>query len=207
MSTRWFVRATGQGDRAESSRLSLVRGADRARATVLAPGIGSQNGERVLRVPRRVRDARVSAIYSRPVARGGKRSGRWSKTVVALPVLVVVTTLGACGTAPSAREAPQADGRLTAPALAWLVDELVDGDASSAEPMTESELGTLGEDSMGVNLRFRPSEGDDGELVQLFVAPWVSRGMREYRSVRACANVRRTAEVTALPGSGDGLPR
>ena len=105
-----------------------------------------------------------------------------------MAVLVVGTAVGSCGGPGRSPGARDSVGRLTAPALAWLVDEHVEGEASSAEPMTASTLGRLGEGAVGVRLRFRPSEGDDGELVQLFVAPWSSPGMREYRQVRSCAS-------------------
>ena len=54
--------------------------------------------------------------------------------------------------------------------------------------MIASVLGRLGEDAVGVRLRFRPSGGEDGELVQVFVASWASPGMREYRPVRSCGS-------------------
>ncbi len=104
-----------------------------------------------------------------------------------LAVVVVATTLSSCGAAQHSPGAGESDGRLTAPALAWLVDQHIAGEASSAGPMAAETLGRLGEDAVGVRLRFRPSEGYDGELVQLFVAPWASPGMREYRDASFCA--------------------
>ncbi|WP_231251666.1 hypothetical protein [Nocardioides furvisabuli] len=109
-------------------------------------------------------------------------------SALALAVLISGAALGSCGADRHPPGAAEPSGRLTPPALAWLVDEHIEGEASSAEPMTASTLGRLGEDAVGVRVRFRPSEGDDGDLVEVFTAPWASPGMREYRPLRSCAS-------------------
>lgn len=100
-------------------------------------------------------------------------------------VLVGVLSLAACGAEGGPADDPVLDRPLTAPALAWLVDEHIKGDAASARPTYDSR--TLGQAAVAVDLRFRPSPGDDGELVRAFVADWRAPEVADHRSALDCA--------------------
>ena len=114
----------------------------------------------------------VGPAYDGPMSRG---TG-WAATV-----LLGLGALTACGS-------PVADpaagtGPLTAPALAWLVDQHVESEAGSAEPTWDTRL--MGADAIGADVRFGPGEGEDGDLVRAVVAPADSPG-RSFRRLLGC---------------------
>ena len=107
---------------------------------------------------------------------------------VGLPgvVLAGVLSLAACGAEGVSADGQALDHPLTAPRLAWLVDEHLQGDAASAEPTYDTSR-RLGRAAVAVDLRFRPSWTEDGDLVRVFVADWHAPELADYRSDLGCA--------------------
>ncbi len=93
--------------------------------------------------------------------------------------------LGGCGDATPGAAPPGGSGPVTPAALAWIVDQHVPGEAASAEPSEQREA--LGPRAVGTDVRFRPAEAEDGELVRLAVAPAGGPGQRDFREELTCA--------------------